>query len=759
MRVPGRPRAEAARFVKKLRDRGMADLVLGCADLATPAFAAWFESEAAGAADPGQYADGVLAVSRFLPDLVGAEAHAFVSAPDAESNRRANARAAGAYDCAGLIVRAAPRLDFAKPLPEQRHALRDALASFDAPARAVAGATGEVYFDRHGRALRPIPVGRYLGRNLVPALTQLYPLYHSDEQPNLQAWLKEGRAVDAGQFADAVTAPYFVKTRIVFAGCRVHKVTNFSPETLTAELELLLWVRFEGGDPVDKIVFRNSVEPLTLGKPVEEEGAGPGLRYQRYHVKGRFHGDFTTGLHDRDRHELGLSFHHQVLGRDELWFVPDRLGMGLASPDGLARELTAARVVELPSPWRLDGAGVYAEVVPENSLGRPGHAGGTEDFSCLTLQLAVARGPTTLVGRLPAGWAVYLTLACVVAVCAIEWRYRRHPAAALAVTAGVLAAETLLLVTLLLTSERACYEALGDALSQALSVQVERLFAIAGWLVGGLLVYTAINRFLFIPVEVRTERPIPSVVRRFIILVLLAVAVCGGLSFVYDRQLTGILATSGIIAMVIGLAVQMNISNLFAGLAIHFEPVPRRRLDPDHAAPRQRHRRGPGDRHDLADDARAHQGLLDPVHPQQPGGRECRLQLQLARPDVPVQGRHQDQRRPPARQGREAPGRCGLARPGRSAGTAADVPHSPGGAGRRRRVRVDFLLPGHRQRERHPPERVAERLAPPAERGHRLDQERVGPAQRRVRGGPRRRSVPPLPRRVPGRPVPETAAA
>ena len=284
-------------------------------------------------------------------------------------------------------------------------------------------------------------------------------------------------------------------------------------------------------------------------------------------------------------------------------------------------------------------------------------------------------------------------------------------------------------MTLLLTSERAFYEALGDALSQALSVQVERLFAIAGWLVGGLLVYTAINRFLFIPVEVRTERPIPSVVRRFIILVLLAVAVCGGLSFVYDRQLTGILATSGIIAMVIGLAVQMNISNLFAGLAIHFER-PFRVGDWILVTPPRGSAIAEGQVIDMTwrTTRVAHQGLLDPVHPQQPGGRECRLQLQLARPDVPVQGRHQDQRRPPARQGREALGRCGLARPGRSAGTAADVPHSPGGAGRRRRVRVDFLLPGHRQRERHPPERVAERLAPPAERGHRPDQERVGPA-------------------------------
>jgi branched-chain amino acid transport system substrate-binding protein len=563
------PPAEAGRFVKQLRDRGMDDLVLGSDDLATPAFAAWFEGEEARASDPGHYLNGVLAVSRFLPDLMGAEAHALVAGFAAGRKRPPGPATAGFADCAGLILHAARGLDFQRPLEDQRRALRDRLARFDAPSRAVAGATGECFFNRDGRALKPIPVGRYQGRRLVPAFTQLYPLFRPDEQPNLPAWLREGKAVDAGAFAGDVTAPYFARTRVVFAGCRVHKVGNFDPETLTFDLDLLLWFRFEGNDPVDKVVFRNAVEPLALGKPDEEQGAAPGVRYKRYRVKGRFHADFGPGPHGRDRHVLGVSWHHEVLGRDELVYAPDTLGMGLAAPGGLVRELTAARALELPSPWTLAGAGVYEEVVPESSLGRPRHAGATEEFSCLTLNLAVVRAPTTLVGRLPAGWAVYLSLACALAVLVLEWRRKRKASAAGAVAAFV--AQGVLLVALLLTSERAVFEALGDALNPAQTAQVERLFGTGGWLLGGLLFYAAINRFFFIPVEVKTERAIPTVVRRFLITVVLAVSVCGALMFIYERQLTGILATSGIIAMVIGLALQMNISNLFAGIAIHFE--------------------------------------------------------------------------------------------------------------------------------------------------------------------------------------------
>ena len=48
-------------------------------------------------------------------------------------------------------------------------------------------------------------------------------------------------------------------------------------------------------------------------------------------------------------------------------------------------------------------------------------------------------------------------------------------------------------------------------------------------------------------------------------------AVFGAIAFVYDYRLTGLLATSGVVAMIIGLAVQLNITNIFAGVALNLE--------------------------------------------------------------------------------------------------------------------------------------------------------------------------------------------
>ena len=48
-------------------------------------------------------------------------------------------------------------------------------------------------------------------------------------------------------------------------------------------------------------------------------------------------------------------------------------------------------------------------------------------------------------------------------------------------------------------------------------------------------------------------------------------AIFGIIAFVFDRALTSLLATSGVIAMIIGLAIQVNITNIFAGIALNLE--------------------------------------------------------------------------------------------------------------------------------------------------------------------------------------------
>ncbi len=43
------------------------------------------------------------------------------------------------------------------------------------------------------------------------------------------------------------------------------------------------------------------------------------------------------------------------------------------------------------------------------------------------------------------------------------------------------------------------------------------------------------------------------------------------IAFVFDRPITSLLATSGVLAMIIGLAAKMNLSNIVSGLAINLE--------------------------------------------------------------------------------------------------------------------------------------------------------------------------------------------
>jgi branched-chain amino acid transport system substrate-binding protein len=85
------------------------------------------------------------------------------------------------------------------------------------------------------------------------------------------------------------------------------------------------------------------------------------------------------------------------------------------------------------------------------------------------------------------------------------------------------------------------------------------------------LVNLAIHRFIWRRAEVRSGRPIPTVLRYSVASLVYLLAIFGVVAFVYDYKLTGILATSGVMAMIVGLAVQLNITNLFAGVALNLE--------------------------------------------------------------------------------------------------------------------------------------------------------------------------------------------
>ena len=105
------------------------------------------------------------------------------------------------------------------------------------------------------------------------------------------------------------------------------------------------------------------------------------------------------------------------------------------------------------------------------------------------------------------------------------------------------------------------------------STTVTRIFDLAWWLVPAVLREPgeSTDSSGGLP-RSRTGQPVPTLLE----VVgggadLSAGAVFGAVAFVYDYRLTGILATSGVVAMIVGLAVQLNITNLFAGVALNLE--------------------------------------------------------------------------------------------------------------------------------------------------------------------------------------------
>ena len=96
-------------------------------------------------------------------------------------------------------------------------------------------------------------------------------------------------------------------------------------------------------------------------------------------------------------------------------------------------------------------------------------------------------------------------------------------------------------------------------------------FGLLWWLIPASLLVLAINLFIWRPLEAKTGQNVPILVRRAITFIIFMLASFGIIAFIFNYPLTGLLATSGLFAMIIGLAVQLNLSNIFSGLALSIE--------------------------------------------------------------------------------------------------------------------------------------------------------------------------------------------
>ena len=328
--------AEAAAILANLRRLNKDIMIIGPDSLSSSSFQEQMQAYPQERARPGYYTDGVYTTTPFIQDLGGSQR--------SEDFRFAYARAYGEeppvnatmyYDAAAALLHALRGVDSEYQLSMQREQVRDGLWQLASLASAVEGVSGMIYFDEHGDAVKPVPMGVFSNGRLIPALEQFQLLGSVTHLDNL---LEEA----LGDRVIYVNGKFLSRAKVVYAGVEFNEISDLDMENYSYTADFYLWFRFQYGFDDKNIEYDFSdrnIEFVNLYTQVGERGpvfepvieqisrGKYNMMTRTYHLKTKFKADFDFSDYPLDRRTLPLRFQHKHFTRNQLIYVVDTLGM------------------------------------------------------------------------------------------------------------------------------------------------------------------------------------------------------------------------------------------------------------------------------------------------------------------------------------------------------------------------------------------------------------------------------------------------
>jgi small-conductance mechanosensitive channel/ABC-type branched-subunit amino acid transport system substrate-binding protein len=524
----------AARLVNGIRSSGVALEVFGNSPLATDAFVGTLRTLSG--KDAALQAHGIVAATPVLFDTANDEAQRFQTRYQQAFKASPDWLATYAYDAARLALAGKDKKD------------------------STNGITGELTFV-NGQAQLPIQIGVFNGDSLISAPTQLSPIVKGASFNYIDA-LRQGRVL-------YVNDRFMFKTNVVYVGFTVNEITNIDRQKETATLDLSVWFRYRGKfDPQDLQVV-NALGPVKFDAP-EEVKESDDVQYRRYRIRQDFRLNFTKDARAYNHHVAGLTFRHRLLNRSNLMYVVDVLGM--PTGNALQDDLKDRRALKAGAGWMVDDAWVSQNLVRERGAGAPQYVGMTGEqplFSTITLGVLVKPESLTARDFLSAEYFIYIAIfGFIGAIAAILLDARRL------VRFWSLQSWLLRLIfwpMLLLAAGNLAIDWAFAHWTPGATSRLVLIYESLWWLMGARLIDMAVRRFVWTPLEERAGRKVPNVMKFLVTILVFVFAFAGITATVLNQTLTSLLATSGVLAMIIGFAVQANIANIFSGIILNIE--------------------------------------------------------------------------------------------------------------------------------------------------------------------------------------------
>jgi potassium efflux system protein len=559
---------EGVRLVQLIKDAGIQNRIIGGSSLSEKTFRDGFDKYSVSKEYPGYYTNDIYVATPLMFDTANEKAQTFFKEYKKKYNEVPDDwSAAYAYDTVMILVKAIKKAKIQgiqETLKADRQKIRNILASFTNIYEAEEGVTGFNYFNTHRDAEKPVSFGVYKHKQSVSALTQFQIVRDPNEIAEMEkALLKK----DVLQINDR----YMYKTNVVYVGLNITEISDINIKKLQFTLGFQLWFRFAGDFNPQDIEFVNAVNHFDVKQQLEEKSCKKqektkNIIYTVCRIKSTFRADFIDQFTYK-QHTVGVSFRHRTSSLNHLIYVKDILGMGMTD-DKLLNKLKKDHVISPTEGWTISSIQFYPDIIKEYSAGNPEHLNkpeGKVEYSRFNALISIKKDELTLRGVISYRYAYHIMVFSGIIFLILTLTGSQQKFFKLTWFFQVIFA-----VLLLLSGEIIFAEWLDKNTTLPQRESIIRVFDILWWIIPAFLFNVATERFIWKPLEEKMG-PFPVIIRHFFALLVYFFAIIGVIVFVYEQPFTSLLAASGVIAMIIGLAIQINISNVFSGIVINME--------------------------------------------------------------------------------------------------------------------------------------------------------------------------------------------
>ncbi len=560
----------SALFIQKAHDAGIRNDIVGTDIMASNQFMHTLQALLENGESIAPYTNNILVSTPLLFDTAGELTQQFRNQYLQKYGDYPDWAAAYAYDSARVLVQGLSQqdnMDGHRSAMKNRQVIRDYLDSLSHPGKSIAGVTGDIWFPRRSKSKKTVRIGVYNGSSIVASLTQLQPLKEGSNA-NYFAELKQGKML-------YVNDRFMYKSNVVYTGITLHSLEEFDLDNNSAVLDFSIWFRYKGKfDPAD-IIFPDALEDIKLTNP-EELSKNKNLIFKLYRVKGKFALNALQTKRSYGSQIISISFQHRTLNRNNVIYVVDILGMDLDTGETIKDKLENSPFLSTQPGWKIEKAWISQDIFSSTSLGKPiyvGYGAVEPDFSRINMGLLMREDKINIHSIVPAEYFVYLAILGIIGTLfasLLAFSAKGKDKYLTQTTAWLLKVIFWPLSLLALGNI-----VLDTAINMGISIHyIDTLvigYNILWWFIPARLIAMALPLFVWIPLQEKTGRRIPNVILLLGSAVIYIIAFLGVVAFVFDQHLTSLLATGGLFAMIIGLAVQSNIANIFSGIVVNIE--------------------------------------------------------------------------------------------------------------------------------------------------------------------------------------------